>query len=470
MMFIRKSPVVGLTLFACLLSASARTVYDIPSLQADLGADPPHPTEFDLTVKVVLPCTPQNTNFYATDGTNTLMFVDKALWPALAFTANDLLHVKGQIRTSGLPDCLSISVMGKGPVEPIADLALGDLVKGRHDRTLVRVHGTVRNARQDEIDPNWAFVTLCDANTATQAGFMQSQKELSELHTLVDSEVSVVGIACSQHWQKSKNRQLTPASLIVCSLADFTVLRPAGDPFRSIPLDSGAFSLADLNGGRRRTAAGHVLAVYGGTHIVLRRDNGDILNVDLATDIAPTFGAAIRVAGYPATDLYRLNLTDAVWRPEPGAAMPRIEPTDVSLVDLLTDGQGRTMIKPTYHGQVIRIHGIVRTTENANGRFMVENDRSMIAVDAGQCPDVFGNLSPGCKVEVSGICVMPTDNWHPSATFPRIREVLIVLRTTDDLRILSRPPWWTSARLFALLAMLLTVLVAILVWNRLLKR
>ena len=118
------------------------------------------------------------------------------------------------------------------------------------------------------------------------------------------------------------------------------------------------------------------------------------------------------------------------------------------------------MIKPVFHGQPIRIRGILRTLANVSGRLMVESERMMIAVDIGPCPDVTSRLSPGCEVEVSGICVMPTDNWQPNASPPRIREVFIALRTADDIRVLRRPPWWTAQRLLLLIAALIAVNVA----------
>ncbi len=54
--------------------------------------------------------------------------------------------------------------------------------------------------------------------------------------------------------------------------------------------------------------------------------------------------------------------------------------------------------------------------------------------------------------------------------FPRIDRMLLVPRQADDIRILSRPPWWTPARLLAFIGALLAALVVILVWNFALRR
>lgn len=469
MAFVWRLVAVGLAFLSNLLPLQGRTVHDITSLKADLGFNPPRQTEFDLNVKVLLHCSPQNKAFVATDGSNTLYLVDSQHWPRLAFTKNDILHVKGRIREKGNPDCNFIEVIGKGAPEPVVDLPIGDFVNGQYEHRLVRVSGTVRSARQDEIDPEWAFVILHDSGNAIQVCFMPSQEEMRKLHKIIDARVSVVGISQLRRWGET-NRRISPSSLFVRSLADFTVLQPAGDPFQSQQLEKKDIHCTNLSGERRQTTNGHVLAAYGGSHVILRDNRGEILNVDLATDAAPTFGMAIRVAGYPATDLYRVNLTDAVWRPEPGPALPHSNPKDISPVDLLTDGHGHTMIKPAYHGQPIRLRGIVRTIGANDCRIMVECERMMIPADIGQCPDIASRLSPGCEIEFSGICVMPTDNWHPNASLPRIREVFIAIHTADDIRILRQPPWWTPARLFVLIAALITGLAVIIFWNRLLKR
>ena len=255
---IRRFSALGLVLLTCLLSADGRTVYDIPSLKADLGFDPPRTTEFDLTVKAIASCTPQNKAFYATDGTNTLMLVDESRWPDLAFSANDILHVKGRIRDKGNPDCLSIQVLGRGSPEPVADLTLGDLVAGHPQNRLVRVRGTIRSACQDETDPEWAFITLYDKGNAIKVDFMPSQEELRNLQKLVDAEVTVVGVPLPQRWEKSHNRRISPASLSARSLDSFTILQPSKDPFLSQPLDE-----SDVLRGSASTVTPHAPSVTG---------------------------------------------------------------------------------------------------------------------------------------------------------------------------------------------------------------
>ena len=54
--------------------------------------------------------------------------------------------------------------------------------------------------------------------------------------------------------------------------------------------------------------------------------------------------------------------------------------------------------------------------------------------------------------------------------FPETKGFTVVPRTAEDLRIVKPPQWWTSGRLFAVSAILLVALAAVLVWNRILGR
>ncbi len=46
----------------------------------------------------------------------------------------------------------------------------------------------------------------------------------------------------------------------------------------------------------------------------------------------------------------------------------------------------------------------------------------------------------------------------------------LIMRTPDDLKILSRPPWWTPLRLSIVIGALLVILGGIFIWNRMLNR
>ena len=80
------------------------------------------------------------------------------------------------------------------------------------------------------------------------------------------------------------------------------------------------------------------------------------------------------------------------------------------------------------------------------------------------------DIAVGCKVEVTGICILETENWRPSALFPPASGYRIALRQPKDLRILVRPPWWTPGRLLVVIGVLAALLAGLLAWTAVKKR
>ncbi len=114
-----------------------------------------------------------------------------------------------------------------------------------------------------------------------------------------------------------------------------------------------------------------------------------------------------------------------------------------------------------------RIVGRVLAAWRRN-RFLVREDSGrLIEVDRTD-----GGRQPlaGERIEATGVCIMETDKWSPTNLFPVFGGFTLVPRTPADIRVLSRPPWWTPLRLCAVIGSLLVALVAVFVWNRILTR
>ena len=131
------------------------------------------------------------------------------------------------------------------------------------------------------------------------------------------------------------------------------------------------------------------------------------------------------------------------------------------------------MIKPNYHGRLVRMTGLVRALPAEAGDervFYIDCGKFLIPADVSAKPEIASELEIGCRVEVTGVCVLESPNWRPSMAFPRIERILLVPRSKEDIRIISRPPWLTTGRLLAFIGALLAALAAILVWNLSLRR
>ena len=200
---------------------------------------------------------------------------------------------------------------------------------------------------------------------------------------------------------------------------------------------------------RRHTATGDIIAAWSGGRLLLREDSGRIVGVELAdTAQTPPSGVRAKVVGYPETDLYRINLARAILRVEPGEVAAFPPPESVTPAQILLDELGRQMINPTYHGKLVKMRGEVRTVQtSADGgkTFFLESDGMIVSVDLGGNSDTAAEVEVGCRIEVTGVCVLKSQNWRPGLSrkkvFPPSAEVWTV-RTSP--RILTSLPWYVG--------------------------
>lgn len=75
----------------------------------------------------------------------------------------------------------------------------------------------------------------------------------------------------------------------------------------------------------------------------------------------------------------------------------------------------------------------------------------------------------GSVVSATGVCVLDSDIWRPSAPFPKNKNLFLVARGPDDIVVLARPPWWTPAKFITAASVMGGVIVLILIWNAALR-
>ena len=391
------------------------------------------------------------------------------------FAVGDRLRIRGLVydAKNGTSHAFirELEVLSHGRRPEPTDVTPADIYGGRFASALVRVSGTVVDAFRDEVNPDYAFIALaCGGETIYLPSLRLDDATLAEL---IDATVSIVG-TCEEY------RNLGPRARLgyevnVYDRADITVIRPApSDPF-DLPLLRG--SVRDVCVPRpgerlRRRISGQVAAIWRRNRLLLRTQNG-VTTVALARGNPPRCGEFIEAAGIPETDFYNLNLSRAIWREAAPFAAPDPPPEDVTADYLLTDSRGRRSFRIEQHGRLVRISGTVRNLPRKDGEDAVLHILSgshLIPIDASAAPRAFDRIEVGCEIEVTGVCIMVTENWRPQAPFPHVTEMTVAVRGPDDLRVLSRPTWWTTSRLVALVSLLLVAMAAILVWNRFLRR
>jgi len=477
--------------FAALLAAAAGAA-DAPRVftcaeLADIAAgEKTDAASFETTARIILINAPSSDGFYADDATGAAHFGDKRPFGAEPLRLGATYRLRGTIWNKTQFYCESCELVATGDAPAIAETTAERFLSGAEDNRPVMLRGTVRDIFRDENDPRFLYMPLISGGEIVYCAFQSPHGD--ERKDLVGAEIMVTGVCSPVVYN---NRRQIGRTLHIRGIEDVKVLKTAdADPF-NVPelgnLRRESPSRIPLLG--RRRLSGRVIAVWGKTHLILQRPDGEMSNIELSGANAPQWGDLIEVAGFPETDLYRVNLVRAVWRlfdkrrdaASPSqhdhsqyAASQRDASRNAAIVSprkILTDSEGRASIDPLFHGRTIKIKGRVATLPGGDSeRLNIEADNCIVPVELDPRAEESPGLVPDAIVEATGVCVMETENWRQNSIFPRMKGFFLVVRSPSDMRVLSRPSWWTPHRLLALVCLLVFIVIAVLIWNRTLSR
>lgn len=412
--------------------------------------------------------------FIVHDSSGGTMLQNRTSQSNVEMRPGDTIRATGEIAVDSgeiYADCHAVEVLSHGPCPPPGTATVRELLDGRCDYRLVTVSGMVDDTFPDEIDRDYIYLALAGGGEKIYAAVRRATHPEFEGGDLIGAEVAITGRCFVQGtgWRRRIGRVFKVWGKDAVRI----LRRPVGSVFDAPLLeDCRTKRPQEVDALGRRRIIGSVIAVCGGGQILLRTADGTVSRVECVTEVLPAYGNRIEASGFPESDLYNINLTHARWRTLPGAEAEQDPPVDVDIKTLVTDKHDRSRLSAGYHGQAIRIRGIVRSvpdTANPNKMAYVENGRYMIPVDFNSCPAACAGLMPGCEAEISGTCVMAAGNWRRNAVFPQIHDVFIAVRTDGDVKVVARPPWWTPARLMVVMAALVATILAVLAWNRSLR-
>lgn len=331
----------------------------------------------------------------------------------------------------------------------------------------VQLTGTVRDIVDDDLDSHYHFIVL-DVDRATIYCPIADVPR-RKLTPMIGARVSVTGV--QDPYNTTRGRRLLGKRLYVGSLDNITVLvPPPPDPFdtkRAADMRL-ANAAVDAHFLGRVKMVGRVLAAWDQRHFLLRRDDGLLAKVETIDD-APPHGAWVETVGSAESDLFNVNLLKAIWRPHAGGSASDETVTNITARAVLENKNGQREIAHDLYGQIIRIEGIVRSFLEKDGKvsvIMMENDEQLIPVRVSDVTGIIPETPVGSIISATGVCVFDIDNWYPNAPFPHVKGFFVVPRTAADVIVVSRPSWWTTQRLLAVIGALLAALIGFFVWNR----
>ena len=366
-----------------------------------------------------------------------------------------------------------IEILGKGSVTPPIATPISDLTEERHHLRQIITEGTVIDTFPDEVDAHNHFLIIKDdAEILPVALHVDSEVE-TDLEHLRDARIRAIGRFMHT---ASGIRKYSGSFIAVDDRQDITVIDPApNDPFDAPPLEKTLYRTPrEIAGYGRRSVVGEALAVWNGNRVMLRTDDQRIVNLTLAHgQPAPNPGENITVAGYPETDLFRINLTRTLVRTNVRNAVPVTETAITDLATVFNGIGGPNAVDSRCHGRLMRIRGVVQSIPAPNAvepRLLLACGTYKLSVDLGNHPDAAADIDLGTVLEVTGRCLLETDSWTPDDIFPRIHRLVIVIRAPDDLSVITSPSWWTPVRLLVVISLLLAALIGVYIWNRVLQK
>lgn len=363
-----------------------------------------------------------------------------------------------------------IEKIGQTPITPPTEVDLAKVINTEklHLHT-VRTVGTVVEVATDEIDATTAFVTLRCGTVFLPV--IIDRDNLADFRKLKDSTIEIEGLFL-QHLSTSLRKFVGP--ILMSATVTKILQRPPSDPFALPTIDGITFrpprEIATLG---RRSARGAVLAAWNGDNVLIRTENDCAVRATLAQgEPLPPVGSTITIAGYPEVNLFHVSLKLAIWRKEPDLVFPADAPVRLDADEILGKRPGMT-IDVTNHGRNIILRGIVQSLppdDQPHGEMLIQNGSHIIKINPGTTDHPFSELTAGCEVAISGICILDGSPWQPHEVFPHLNEFKLVIRAPTDITILSRPPWMTTARLWKLVGLLLAALAIAFAWGTILSR
>ena len=361
------------------------------------------------------------------------------------------------------------------PPRPVGEVTSARFMSGECDYLTVSLRGVVSDVFSDENDPRYRYLTLRSGEALVYCAVRAGEGD--DMRRLIGAEIVATGnVSPYVH----KNRRQIGRTLHIVRAGGIDIVRPApDDPFavpEMPPFRREHPSQYALLG--RRRANGRVLAVWNGRRMLIRSRSGHVSNVDLSEDQSPpSAGESVEIAGFPETDLYRINFTRAIWRKrEEAKGKSEVgkgtleEAVDVSPDDIVPQTGGVVRIEADFHGRVIRLKGVVAKVPDEGPAFYLDCGGRLVAVESEAADGLREKVKPGCLGEATGVCVMDTENWRPNAPFPSMKGFFVAMRGVDDLRLVESPSWWTAAHVGVIALLLAVAVLAALAWNVTLHR
>jgi diguanylate cyclase (GGDEF)-like protein len=388
--------------------------------------------------------------------------------PEVKLAPGDRVLVRGKTQASFRPIAVGndITLLHHGAVPKSLPTSYSELVRAQFDCMLVTVHGVVRAAGLASSSNARSSYLQISADGGYINAVVESN-DVSALKDLLDAEVEVNGVAAGEFDNKM---QLTGVKLHIATMADVKILKRANASPWSLPVTP----MGDILRGYRVNDLTQRIRVHGtityyqpGAAVVLQ-DGAKSLWIITLTHSDLRIGDIADATGFPDTHDGFLILTHS-----------EIQDSHIyaPIAPLASTWQNLTLndfnvVAHVYDLVSIEGQVIAEAREASQDEYVLISGGHLLSAiyrhsnRASAIPPPEMKIIPlGSKVRVSGICTL--DNPDP---FNGPVPFDILLRSFDDIEVVSRPSWLNIANLTRIVIALLLAVIAAGAWGAILMR
>ena len=397
-------------------------------------------------------------NLFVQDG-DAAIYV--AATTGLNLVPGDRVRVRGELRPSFRPYVVSseIKFMGHGSLPEPVHATYEQMIRAETDCRLVTVRARVRSADLGE-DANflkfsYALRLLIDGENVR--ALLDNDND-DALKGLLDADVELTGVASGDFDNKM---QQTGVLIHIQSLGDIKVLkRSKVDPWSVpvTPMDRIIMGRKMHDGSERMRVHGTVTYREPGQSVVLQ-DGSRSLLVATQTSQDVQVGDLADAIGFPDVQNGFLTLTQSEVRDDLAKAL--VAPVLYRWNDLSIGGNAGL----SHIFDLVSIEGQVVTEvrQATQDEYVLKEDGHLFSAilrhpgTVSRLPiEPMRWIPVGSRIRVTGICMVADANpFNGEVPFN------ILMRSFDDVMVLTRPPWLNVTHLLYLVAVLLIAVVVV---------
>ncbi len=374
----------------------------------------------------------------------------------------------------------TIRVLGPKPQPKAIPMEPARFFSGSDDCQRIEVRGVVQG-----FYPFGSWIVLVmDANPGRFTALV-SPLVVPDPAALVDAEVRLAGVGATRFNMRG---EATGSRIRVSIPGDLIIERPPPPPEKvpRVTLDRLLTFRPEPPGPHRVRAEGTVTFAIPGRYFYFQ-EKSSAVRVQSSSKVILKPGDRVEVAGFVEISRLIGTLSDAAVRKTGAGGLPK--PLTVSPVEILAiyDAaikSSQIRMERDYEGQLIRCRARLLAVESeianpevkllimqqpaadGRGNFIFEAQLHEVKSPAQPLP------STGSELELTGLVKLdfgPNDVPAQGAKTVPV-SLGLILRSADDVVVLSEPSPWTARRFGVILAFVLLALGAALVWNVLLER